>query len=124
MVGPASGDIAMKRLMAALCLLSVAAGPAAAQSGPPNPFVYTCGDFMTAQDADQRYFANLMVYWIVGYMHGRFADEPRLTLDQAHHDSSVTDIVTALQRICPNVPTMPLATVSANLANDLAKTLQ
>jgi len=111
------------RSLLVAALLSSLAGAARAD-GPPNPFVYTCGDYSAAESSDQRYVANLMVYWIVGYMHGRFADAPGLTLDQARHDSSVTDIVNALNRLCPNIPTMPLASFAENLAGDLQKTLQ
>ena len=114
----------MKRTLPALCLAACAMSSTQAVAAPPNPFIYTCSDYMAATTDDQRYAANLMVYWIVGYMHGRFAGDARLTLDQAHHDSSVGDILTALQKICPNVPTMPLATVAANLSGDLEKTLQ
>ena len=114
----------MKRTLTALCLAACMFPSVQAMAAPPNPFVYTCGDYLAAKSDDQRYVANLMVYWIVGYMHGRFAGETRVTLDQAHHDSSVNDILTALQKICPNVPTMPLATVADNLAGDLEKTLQ
>lgn len=112
------------RLMAAALLASALSGNAAAQSAPPNPFIMTCRDFLAVQASDQRSVANLMVYWIVGYMHGRFGAEPKLMLDQAHHDSSVTDVVNALLQICPNVPDLALASFAANLGDDLQKTLQ
>ena len=114
----------LHRLLAAVVLVGSACGSAAAQSGPPNPFIYTCRDFLDAQSSGRREVANLMVYWVVGYMHGRFSEEPTLTLDQAHHDNSVNDIVNALLQVCPNVPDLPLATFAANLAGDLQKTLQ
>ena len=114
----------MKRTLAGLCLAACMTPSVHAEAAPPNPFVYTCGDYLAAKTDDQRYVANLMTYWIVGYMHGRFADEPRVVLDQAHHDSSVNDIIGALSRICPNVPDLPLASFADNLAGDLQKSLQ
>jgi hypothetical protein len=114
----------VRRVVVALGFCCALAGGALAQSGPPSPFVYTCGDYLAAESNEQRYVANLMVYWMVGYMHGRFAEEPRLTLDAAKHDSSVNDIVNTLKQVCVNVPDMALATFADNLAGDLAKSLQ
>ena len=68
--------------------------------------------------------ANLMVYWAVGYMHGRLGVFEDLTLDGGNHDAAVNDLLTALNRICPNVPEMPIATFVDNLAGDFERSLQ
>jgi len=108
----------------ALLLLLLVPAPALAQTAAPSPFAYTCGNLLASSSADERAVANMMVFWVVGYMHGALADLPTLQLDAAHHDRSVTDVVAALQTVCPNVPDMPLAEVARNLAADVRKTVQ
>ena len=98
-----------------------AALPAAAQSALPNPFAYSCGELLAAESPQEKAVVNLMVYWSVGYLHGRLGDIESLSLDGEHHDGSVNDVLGALNRICPNVPEMPIATFMDNLAGDIEK---
>lgn len=97
----------------------VAVPPAAAKSALPNPFAYTCGELLAAESPQQKAVVNLMIYWAVGYMHGRLAGTSGLSLDGEHHDASVNDVLNALNRVCPNVPEMPIVTFMDNLAGDI-----
>lgn len=97
--------------------------PSSAQGSPPNPFLLTCKDLMAATAAGQREIANMLIYWAVGYMHGRLGGIEKLELDGAHHDRSVADMVNALQQICPNVPDLPLSDFAANLAGDVERSV-
>ncbi len=94
---------------------------ALAQSSPPNPFTYSCADFLAAESDQQRLVANLMVYWSVGYLLGRLEGIEALQLDGEHHDRAVNDVVAALRQICPNVPAMAVAEFIGNLAGDIEK---
>lgn len=99
-----------------------AALPAAAQSGgPPNPFAYSCGELLAAESPQEKAVVNFMVYWSVGYLHGRLGGIESLSLDGEHHDGSVNEVLGALNRICPNVPEMPIASFMDNLAGDIEK---
>ena len=121
-----AGARAVKRAGSLLCLAFCAMlGPAAtAQTAPPSPFAYSCGDLLAAQTPEQRATANLMIYWVVGYLYGELDDIDALQLDGAHHDGTVTDVISALQKICPNVPDLAVADFARNLATDVRKSTQ
>lgn len=114
-------NCALALLLAFLTLAPLS--PASAQSSPPNPFLLTCKDLLAANAAGQREIANMLIYWTVGYMHGRLGGIEKLEMDGAHHDRSVSDMVNALQQICPNVPDLALSDFAANLAGDVERSM-
>ena len=111
------------RAITAAILSCLAVSPAWAQQDAVSPFDFTCGQLLSAQPGDDRIRANMMIFWAVGYMYGRFGDVPEASVDEPTYQQGVADMVAAFQRICPNVPDMPIATFTENLANDLGRSL-
>ncbi len=112
-------------LVAALILSSTVAAPHAdAQSDATDPYTFTCADLLNAQPGDDRIRANMMIYWSVGYMYGRFGGDPESPMRADTYQQTVSDMVNAFQQVCPNVPDMPIATFAENLGNDLEQSMQ
>ncbi len=103
---------------------TVAPLSAGAQSDATDPYTFTCADLLNAQPGDDRIRANMMIYWSVGYMHGRFGGSPEAPMRADTYQQTVGDMVNAFQQVCPNVPDMPIATFVENLGNDLEQSMQ
>jgi len=113
----------MRHLSAAV-LAALPASSAFAQDNPVSPFEITCAQLMAPADENQQVAGNMMVMWAVGYFYGRFGEVPGANVTPEGYDRAVNDLVNALKQVCPNVPEMPIAVFTENLANDFAQTLE
>ena len=112
-------------LVIALAVLSTVAPLSAdAQPDATDPYMFTCADLLNAQPGDERVRANMMIYWSVGYMYGRFGGGPEAPARADNYQQSVSDMVNAFQQVCPNVPDMPIAAFVENIADDLERSMQ
>ncbi|MEZ5666601.1 MAG: hypothetical protein R3F55_04035 [Alphaproteobacteria bacterium] len=111
-------------LRAAAAVLLLPGLPAAGQAEEADPFVYTCSQLLASQPGEERIRANMMVFWSIGYMYGRFGGDADGPLAAAGFAQASADVVNAFQQICPNVPDMPIATFMQNLGDDFERSLQ
>ncbi|MCB9949136.1 MAG: hypothetical protein H6842_15145 [Rhodospirillaceae bacterium] len=88
-----------------------------------SPFTYTCGQLLSVETPEERLAANAMLLWAVGYMYGRFGTGESAQLDAGNYQQAFGDMVGAFNQVCPNVPDMPIAVFTENLANDFANAL-
>jgi hypothetical protein len=112
----------MRRLaiMAAILTTGLSTGAASAQ-GIANPYAYTCGTYIAAQQGD-RSQANAMLYWATGYLQGRLGALPTTKFTAENFGQGIQDVHNALLQICPNVPNMVVAEFMSNFAGDFEKT--
>jgi hypothetical protein len=95
---------------------------AAAQAqSPVNPFSYTCGSYLAAQQGNERGPANAVLYWATGYLQARLAAMPTTRFTAENFGQGLQDVHAALLQICPNVPDMVVADFMNNLASDFDK---
>lgn len=99
---------------------SLGVGSAAAQS-PANPYAYSCGTYLEAQQSGERGQANAVLYWATGYLQARLGALPTTTFTADNFGQGIQDVHATLMRICPNVPDMALAEFMGNLATDFEK---
>ena len=107
-------------LAAALVVASFTIGSAEAQT-VTNPYTYTCGSYLAAQQSENRGEANVMLFWATGYLQARLAVLPSARFSAESFDKDLRDVHATLLKICPNVPEMPIATFMDNLAGDFEK---
>ena len=110
------------RTMAGAIIVGLGLASTAAQA-QVDPYQVTCAQVLSAQSEQERVVANMAVYWAVGYMYGRFYDQPASNLTAERFASNTDDVVNALRQICPNVPDMPIAEFIGNLGNDFERSL-
>ena len=115
----------MKNIFIILSLLSTisVAHPARAQ-GLPNPYTFSCADYIAAQQAQERREANAMAYWAVGYMQARLDPLPETTFDADTFTRDIRDVHVALMRICPNVPDLVIADFAKNVSGDFERSIR
>lgn len=106
--------------MSTIVASGIAAGAAQAQA-PVNPFSYSCGTYLAAQQGEDRSQANAMLFWATGYLQARLARLPTTNFTADSFGNDLRDVHAALLRICPNVPEMTLAAFMNNLAGDFEK---
>ncbi|MFN4273979.1 MAG: hypothetical protein ACK4F5_14315 [Aliihoeflea sp.] len=106
-------------VMALLGAISVA-HPARTQN-LSSPYIFTCSDYIAAQQGQERGQANAMAYWAVGYLQARLAPLPETTFDAETFSQDIRDVHVALMRICPNVLDLVIAEFMSNLADDFER---
>lgn len=101
----------------------LAAGEARAQN-LPNPYTFSCGDYVGAGAPEARARANFVLYWALGYLQARLAPLPTTNFSADTFAKDIQDVHSALLRICPNVPGMSIPEFMSNLAADFKKSAQ
>jgi hypothetical protein len=107
-------------IAAAALATTLAAGTVHAQS-PANPYAYTCGTYLEAQQSGERGQANAILYWATGYLQARLGALPTTAFTAESFGQGIQDVHATLMRICPNVPQMAVAEFMSNLASDFEK---
>lgn len=109
-------------LSGGLAALAVAA-PAAAQS-LPNPYSYSCAEYLAEDAAGKRTTADFLLYWSVGYLQARLGVLEGYSFTAESNQGDVLDVNGALLSICPNVPQLTIAELADRLAEDFEKAAQ
>ncbi|MEO3388655.1 hypothetical protein [Mesorhizobium sp. CAU 1741] len=108
------------RIVAAVLVGSLGSGLAHAQA-PVNPYSYTCGAYIAAQQGQERGPANAVLYWAIGYLQGRLPPLPTNQYTAETFGKGLQEVHVALIRFCPNIPNMVIAEFMNNLAGDVEK---
>lgn len=112
----------MKCIAAAAMAVGAALSVGQAQAQDlPNPYAFSCGDYVGAGTPEARTRANFVLYWSVGYLQARLAPLPTTNFSAETFGKDIRDVHSALQRICPNVRGMSVPEFMSNLAADFEK---
>jgi hypothetical protein len=103
-----------------IVVLTISSTTAAAQS-VPNPYGYTCQNYLSAKSPAERQQAAMIASWAVGYLQGRLGRLKAAKFSGETFPRDVGDVNGTLMKICQNVPDMPVATFMNNLAGDFEK---
>lgn len=99
---------------------AVTAGDPALAQVPTNPHVYSCSDYMAAEDGS-RGQADAILFWATGYLQGRLGRLPAAIFSAESFGQDIQDVHAALMTVCPNVPDMAVAVFMDNLAGDFER---